>query len=114
MASAATGASMELAIASNKAGTTRKDKKATSTAPVFRAVAANGADVWAGGTAAILYHSSDAGAHWVRVVPASESATLSGDILSLEFADAQNGRISTSTGEVWSTSDNGQSWKKQQ
>ena len=38
---------------------------------------------------------------------------LSGDILSLEFADAQNGRISTSTGEVWTTADNGQSWKKQ-
>ena len=114
MASAATGANMELAIASNKAGKTRKDKKAISTAPVFRAVAANGADVWAGGTAASLYHSSDAGAHWARVVPSSESATLSGDILSLEFADAGNGRISTSTGEVWTTADSGQSWKKQQ
>jgi photosystem II stability/assembly factor-like uncharacterized protein len=113
MASADTGASMEVAIPSNKAGKTRKDKKAISTAPVFRAVAAYGADVWAGGTAASLYHSSDAGAHWARVVPASESATLSGDILSLEFADAQNGRISTSTGEVWTTADSGQSWKKQ-
>jgi hypothetical protein len=112
MASADTRASMELATASSKAGK-RKDKKAISTAPVFRAVAAYGADVWAGGTAASLYHSSDAGAHWARVVPASESATLSGDILSLEFADAQNGRISTSTGEVWTTADSGQSWKKQ-
>ena len=53
MASADTGASMELAIASSKAGKNRKDKKAISTAPVFRAVAANGADVWAGGTAAV-------------------------------------------------------------
>jgi photosynthesis system II assembly factor YCF48-like protein len=113
VASADTGDSMELAISSDKAGKTRKDKKAISMAPVFRAVAANGADVWAGGTAAALYHSSDAGVHWARVVPTSESATLSGDILSLEFADAQNGRISTSTGEVWTTIDNGQSWKKQ-
>jgi len=113
VASADTGDSMELAISSDKAGKTRKDKKAISMAPVFRAVAANGADVWAGGTAAALYHSSDAGVHWARVVPTSESATLSGDILSLEFADAQNGRISTSTGEVWTTVDNGQSWKKQ-
>jgi hypothetical protein len=112
-ASADTGASMELAIASSRAGKTRKDKKAISTAPVFRAVAANGPDVWAGGTAAALYHSSDAGAHWARVIPAWQSATLSGDILSLEFADAQNGRISTSTGEVWTTADSGQSWKKQ-
>lgn len=113
-ASADTGASAELAISASKAGKTRKDKKAMSMAPVFRAVAANGEDVWAGGTAAALYHSSDGGAHWARVVPAWQSATLSGDILSLEFADAQNGRISTSAGEVWTTADNGQSWKKQQ
>jgi hypothetical protein len=114
MASAAdTGASMELAIASSKGGETRKDKKAMSMAPVFRAVAANGADVWVGGTAAALYHSPDAGAHWARVIPAWQSATLSGDILSLEFPDPQNGRISTSTGEVWTTVDKGQSWKKQ-
>jgi len=113
MASADTGASMELAIATSKAAKTRKDKKAVSVTPVFRAVAANGPDVWAGGTEAALYHSLDAGAHWARVIPASQSATLSGDILSLEFADAQNGRISTSTGEVWTTVDNGQSWKKQ-
>jgi Photosynthesis system II assembly factor YCF48 len=113
MASAYTGASMDLAIASSKEGKVRKDKKAISTAPVFRAVAANGADVWAGGTAAALYHSSDAGVHWARVIPAWQSATLSGDILSLEFTGAQNGRISTSTGEVWTTADSGQSWKKQ-
>ena len=113
MANADTGASLELAISSSKAGKARKDKKVISTAPVFRAVAANGADVWAGGTAAALYHSSDSGAHWARVVPTSESATLSGDIVTLEFPDAQSGRISTSTGEVWTTTDSGQSWKRQ-
>ena len=113
VASADTAASMELAIDSSKADKTRKDKKAISTGPVFRAVAANGADVWAGGTAASLYHSSDAGAHWARVIPTSESATLSGDILTLEFRDPQNGRISTSTGEVWTTTNSGQFWKKQ-
>lgn len=112
-ASANTGASPELAIASSKAGKARKDKKGMPTTTAFRAVAANGPDVWAGGTAATLYHSSDAGAHWARVIPSSESVTLSGDILSLEFPDAQNGRISTSTGEVWTTTDSGQSWKKQ-
>jgi photosystem II stability/assembly factor-like uncharacterized protein len=112
-ASADTGASLELAIASSKAGKARKDKKAIVAAPLLRAVAANGPDVWAGGTAAALYHSSDAGAHWARVIPSSESATLSGDILSLEFPDAQNGRIFTSTGEVWTTADSGQAWKKQ-
>lgn len=113
VASADTGSSLELAISSNKAGRARKDKKTVATAPVFRAVFAEGADVWVGGTAAALYHSSDAGAHWARVIPTSESATLSGDILTLEFADAQNGRVSTSTGEVWTTANGGQSWKKQ-
>jgi hypothetical protein len=112
-ASVDTGVSLEVAIASNKAPRTRKDKKGISTAPVFRAVAANGPDVWAGGTAAALYHSLDAGAHWARVIPSSDSGTLSGDILSMEFPDAQNGRISTSTGEVWTTTDSGESWKKQ-
>ena len=112
-ASVDTGASLEVAIASNKAARTRKDKKGISAAPVFRAVAANGPDVWAGGNAAALYHSFDAGAHWARVIPSSDSGTLSGDILRLEFPDAQNGRISTSTGEVWTTADSGRSWKKQ-
>ena len=112
-ANADTGASLEVAIVSSKAAKARKDKKAISATPVFRAVAANGPDVWAGGTAAALYHSLDAGAHWARVTPSSDSGTLSGDILSMEFPDAQNGRVSTSTGEVWTTTDSGQSWKKQ-
>lgn len=108
-------ASMQLAVASRKVAkeSAKKDAKVLSPAPMFRAVAANGPDVWAGGATAALYHSSDAGAHWAQVIPSSESAILSGDILTLEFPDAQNGRISTSTGEVWTTADNGQSWKKQ-
>ena len=112
-ANADTGASLEVAIVSSKAAKARKDKKAISATPVFRTVAANGPDVWAGGTAAALYHSLDAGAHWARVTPSSDSGTLSGDILSMEFPDAQNGRVSTSTGEVWTTTDSGRSWKKQ-
>ena len=108
-------ASMQLAVASRKVAkeSAKKDAKVLSPAPMFRAVAANGPDVWAGGATAALYHSSDAGAHWAQVIPSSESAILSGDVLTLEFPDAQNGRISTSTGEVWTTADNGQSWKKQ-
>jgi photosystem II stability/assembly factor-like uncharacterized protein len=80
---------------------------------VFRAVAVNGPDVWVGGTTAVLYHSPDAGEHWSRVVPRSSDATLTGDVLTLDFPNVQNGRISTSTGEVWTTSDSGQSWQKQ-
>jgi len=82
-------------------------------APIqFRAVSAVGNDVWAGGSAGKLYHSSDAGSHWVQVIPSSGSMSLTGDIVGLEFSDSQHGRITTSTREVWLTSD-GQSWQKQ-
>jgi Carboxypeptidase regulatory-like domain/Putative zinc-finger len=79
----------------------------------FRALADVGADVWAGGSAGSLYHSQDAGNHWIRVVPASASVALTGDILSLEFPDPQHGKISTSTSEIWNTADAGQTWQKQ-
>ena len=81
--------------------------------PLFRAVSAAGADVWAGGSAGALYHSRDAGIHWTRIVPASAGTPLTGDIVSLEFPDTQHGKLSTSASEVWTTSDAGQTWQKQ-
>jgi len=80
---------------------------------VFRAVAANGSEVWAGGSAAMLYHSSDSGAQWTRVLPSSSGAALTGDITSIEFSDLKHGRIVTSAGEVWITADDGQTWTRQ-
>jgi len=80
---------------------------------VFRAVTALGSEVWAGGSGAILYHSTDSGAHWVRVLPSSASTVLTGDITVVEFSDPQHGRIATSYGEVWITADNGQTWSLQ-
>jgi Photosynthesis system II assembly factor YCF48/Putative zinc-finger len=92
----------------------RKKKVETqpSPRPVFRALSAQGAEVWAGGSAEMLYHSADHGAHWARVLPSSSGATLTGDITSIEFSDAQHGRIITSVGEVWIT-DDGQTWRRQ-
>lgn len=80
---------------------------------LFRAVAANGSDVWAGGSEGNLYHSTDSGDHWVKVVPSWRGIELSGDILSLQFADVRHGRIVTSAAEIWTTPDDGQSWAKQ-
>ena len=80
---------------------------------IFRAVAANGSEVWAGGSAGQLYHSTNAGNTWARVVPTGAGFTLTGDIIGLDFPDTQHGKVSTSTSEVWITSDNGQSWQKQ-
>jgi hypothetical protein len=81
---------------------------------VFRAVAALGPEVWAGGTSAMLYHSLDAGSYWTRVVPAEANASLAGDVITVEFSDAQHGKITTSAGELWMTNDDGQTWHKQQ
>ena len=81
--------------------------------PVFRAVAANGADVWAGGSGGALFHSLDAGNHWLRILPRADGSKLTGDILSLEFPDPLHGRITTSSSEVWTTSDDGVTWQKQ-
>ena len=87
--------------------------KREAIAPTFRAVAANGADVWAGGSGGMLYHSSDSGATWTRIIPSSYGATLTGDIVALEFPDSIHGKISTSTPEVWITTDAGLTWQKQ-
>jgi hypothetical protein len=81
--------------------------------PAFRAVAATGIEVWAGGVGGILYHTADAGNLWTRVIPSAGGVVPTGDILSIHFTDPQHGEISTSTGELWSTSDDGQTWKKQ-
>jgi len=80
---------------------------------VFRTVAANGLDVWAGGSGGQLYHSSDAGAHWSRIMPSAGDATLTGDVIRLEFPDPAHGAVSTSAGEIWTTANGGQSWQKQ-
>jgi hypothetical protein len=80
---------------------------------VFRAVSAAGAEVWAGGSGAMLYHSVDSGLHWARVVPAESGTVLTGDITSVEFSDSQHGKIATSAGEVWITADDGKTWRKE-
>jgi hypothetical protein len=96
------------------------EKRAVKTTPkqpsatlVFRAVTAIAAEVWAGGSGGVLYHSTDAGNQWTRVVPFSAGSVLTGDIVSLEFADPQHGKITTSTGELWTTLNAGQTWQKQ-
>jgi Photosynthesis system II assembly factor YCF48 len=91
-----------------------RKKDQANPALIFRAVSAYGPEVWAGGSSAMLYHSTDSGSHWTRVVPLEANASPTGDIVGVEFSDAQNGKIATSSGELWITSDNGQIWHKQQ
>jgi len=88
-------------------------KAEASPNPVFRAVAASGLEVWAGGSAGMLFHTSDGGGIWIRVSPSSGGTILTGDIVNIQFFDTQHGRVTTSTPELWTTSDAGQSWQKQ-
>lgn len=78
---------------------------------VFHAISSVGTHVWVGGDAGTLYHSTDSGQSWVRVKPAFAGEKLQSDIAHIDFSDALNGHVTTSTGEVWSTSDGGQSWR---
>lgn len=91
----------------------KKVAAAPAVAPVFRAVAASGADIWAGGSGAALFHSLDAGNHWAQITPAAGGVALTGDVLALEFVDAAHGKVTTSTSETWLTSDDGLTWQKQ-
>ena len=114
--SAASGSTLELMTSTSKAKKITTDdlaKKDASGPLVFRAVSSNGSDVWAGASGGLLYHSTDAGNRWARVVPSASGVSLTGDIVSLDFLDPRHGRVVTSTPEVWSTSDAGQSWQKQ-
>jgi Photosynthesis system II assembly factor YCF48/Putative zinc-finger len=95
-----------------------KSMKKVSTPPapiIFRAVSvsSNTAEVWAGGSGGALYHTIDGGNSWARVIPSTAGAVLTGDILSIQFSDAQNGTVTTSTAELWTTPNAGQTWRKQ-
>jgi hypothetical protein len=83
---------------------------------VFRAlsVSANAAEVWAGGSGGALYHTLDGGNVWTRVVPSDGGIVLTGDIISIQFSDPQNASVTTSSAEVWTTNDAGQTWHRQQ
>jgi len=114
--SAANLYSLEAGAKTSRAKEKDADKrglKRDGATPTFRAVSALGPEVWAGGSGGVLYHSQDAGSHWIRVLPSSAGSILSGDIVALEFSDPQHGKVTTSTPEVWTTSDTGQTWKKQ-
>ena len=116
-AAAIAGNTSEVAKSENKVAKSNKAKtnvkaQSSSTA-TFRALVTFGTEVWAGGSAAALYHSTDSGYHWARVLPASSGITLTGDITRIEFSDSQHGRIATSSGEIWITADDGQTWDRQ-
>ena len=79
----------------------------------FRALSAQGFDVWVGGRSGLLYHSADLGLHWTRVTPMVEGAALTADILRIEFSDSLHGKLTITETPTLVTSDGGKSWQKQ-
>jgi len=97
---------------------TKADAKSAPAPPapvIFRALAisSNASEVWAGGSAGVLYHTMDGGNLWVRVVPSDTGIALTGDIVSIQFSDPRNGTVTTSNAAAWTTKDDGQTWHKQ-
>jgi hypothetical protein len=80
---------------------------------VFRALAASDSDIWIGGVAGALYHSSDAGQHWLKVNPVADGQPLTADIVTVEFSDPQDGKLTTANRELWTTNDGGSTWQRQ-
>lgn len=78
----------------------------------FRALSAIGAHIWVAGSKGILYHSPDSGQSWTKVTAVASGQALQSDITRVDFADGANGTLTTSDGELWATSNAGQTWTK--
>lgn len=79
----------------------------------FRAVAAVGPDVWAGGSEGTLFHSPDGGAHWEERKIAGENTSISGDIVKIDARDPNQVTVTAASGEVWTSLDNGRHWVRE-
>ena len=79
---------------------------------VLRAVSAMDQEVWVGGDAGALYHSTDNGQHWAQITPAVNGEPLTSDILGIESADAHQAKLATGGHETWTTTDGGETWSR--
>jgi hypothetical protein len=69
-------------------------------------------EVWTGGQAGALFHSSNGGITWVQVQPSINGKSLSADITHIALNGPLEVVVSTSNNETWSTTDGGQTWEK--
>jgi hypothetical protein len=79
----------------------------------FQSVAANGNDVWAGGSGGVLYHSTDAGATWARLAITNDGNTMTETISAIQLRDSQHLTVITASGSAWVSEDGGLHWQKQ-
>jgi hypothetical protein len=76
----------------------------------------HGEEIWAGGQAGVLFHSTNGGATWAQVQPSSTSQRLSADITHIDLqGDAPETTriaISTRNNEMWISTNGGKTWEK--
>jgi hypothetical protein len=78
----------------------------------LNALAVLESEMWAGGAAGALYHSSDGGNNWTRLRPAVGQFVLDDDVVRISLPDAQHVTVTTAS-SVWASADGGQTWRKQ-
>jgi hypothetical protein len=69
-------------------------------------------DIWTGGRAGALFHSSDNGVTWVQVQPAINTQQLNSDITHLDLQSYSEIVVSTASNETWHSTDSGKTWQK--
>lgn len=69
-------------------------------------------EVWAGGQAGTLYHSSDGGLTWMPVAVTYKGEALHSDIVAIDVSAPIDVIVSTNTHETWSSADGGKNWEK--
>ncbi len=78
----------------------------------FKAIAALGNIVWAGGAGGNLFHSTDGGATWVQVGIPFEGSTVTETIVHIQLQTPRRLTLTTDSGSQWLTDDGGQHWQK--
>lgn len=74
--------------------------------------APRGQEIWAGGQAGTLLHSTDGGTTWSAVGVSFKGQPLSSDITHIDVRDPAEIVLTTSNHETWNSADGGKTWEK--
>lgn len=76
--------------------------------------APRGQEIWAGGQAGTLLHSTDSGTTWSTVRVAMGNQTLKSDVTRIDVSATGQVVVSTAAHETWKSADGGKTWEKKQ
>ena len=78
----------------------------------FRAIAALGNDVWAGGADGALFHSADAGTSWSRISIHFKGGIVTETIAAILLHDPQHLTVYTVSDVQYVSKDGGEHWRE--